>query len=110
MKKFNAKDIPITLAHNQVPRKALIKSGDLKSKIQTINDAYLESGKGFTPHSHNDGEEIYYFLEGEGEMIINNQNFKVISGDVVVVGVGESHGLKNTSSKKLCFITIRVLI
>ena len=110
MKKFNAKDIPITLAHNQVPRKALIKVGDLKSKIQTINDACLEPGKGFAPHTHNDGEEIYYFLEGNGEMIINDKKFQVKKGDVVVVEVGESHSLKNPSANKLRFITIRVLI
>jgi mannose-6-phosphate isomerase-like protein (cupin superfamily) len=110
MKKLNAKNISETLAHNQVPRKALIKVGDSKTKLQTVNEAYLEPGKGFTPHTHNDSEEIYYFLEGEGTMVIDNKKIKIKTGDVVTVEVGESHTLKNTSAKKLRFLTIRVLI
>lgn len=60
MKKLNTKDIPTTYAHNEVSRKTLVKVGDLKSKLQTVNDAHLKPVQGFSPHTHPDCEEIYY--------------------------------------------------
>jgi len=110
MKKINIKDISLTFAHNQVPRKALIRVGDCRSKLQTVNDAYLEPGKSFDPHTHADCEEIYYFLEGDGEMNIDNKKFRVTSGDCILVEPEESHGLKNIGKQKLRFITIRISI
>ena len=47
MKRLNAGDIPWTNAHNEVPRKALIKVGDMKTKVQTMNDAKLDPEKSF---------------------------------------------------------------
>lgn len=110
MKKVSASELSTTLAHNQVPRKALIQVGDLQSKIQTINDAWLEPKKSFPPHKHDDCEEIYYFLEGEGEMKVAGQRFNVKTGDCVVVEEGEPHALKNTSFINLRFIAIRALL
>ncbi len=109
MKKVNFKNISETLAHNQVIRKALIRVGDCQSKLQTVNDAYLLPGVSFDLHIHKDSEEVYYFLEGKGEMKVNNKKFSVFSGDCILIEAGENHGLKNTGSKKLRFITIRVL-
>lgn len=106
----NKSDIKTTLAHNSVPRKALIKVGDLKSSVQTVNDAFLKPEDGFEPHTHHDCEEIYYFLSGAGKMTINNKTFLVKKGDLIVVEVNEAHGLKNDGSKKLRFITIRIKI
>lgn len=109
MKIIKADEIKETLAHNSVPRKSLIKVGDSKTNLQTVNDAYLEPGKGFEPHVHSDCEEVYYFLDGNGEMVINERKIPVESGTCVLVEAGESHGLTNTGSVFLRFITIRIL-
>ncbi len=110
MKIIKFDEIKETLAHNTVPRKPLIKVGDSKTKLQTVNDAYLEPGKGFEPHIHEDCEEVYYFLEGTGEMAINGNKIQVQSGICVLVETGESHGLTNTGSIPLRFITVRILL
>ena len=110
MKIINIKNIKTTLAHKEIKRKALVKVGELKSKIQTVNYAWLEEGESFSPHKHNDCEELYFFLEGKGEMKIDDKIFTVKKNDFVVVEVGEWHSLKNTSSKKLIFLTTRILI
>lgn len=107
MRKINVSDLPTTQAHNKVSRKALVKVGDMKSSIQTVNDALLKPEEGFEPHRHIDGEEIYYFLEGSGIMQIEGNDFDVKYGDCIIIEVGESHGLKNNSTKLLRFITIR---
>ncbi len=110
MKVFNLNDIPISFAHNEVQRKALVKVGESKTCVQTINYAWLEKGKGFTPHKHDDCEEFYFFLEGEGIMKIDGREFKVKKGDFVIVEKGEWHGLKNSGEEKLVFFTVRVKV
>lgn len=110
MKIINAGSIKTTAAHGDVPRKALIKAGDSKTKLQTVNDAHLDSGQGFEPHVHEDCEEVYYFIEGEGIMTINGREIPVGEGICILVEAGESHGLKNTDKKVLRFITMRLLI
>lgn len=104
----NIGKIDTSFAHNSVSRKALIKIGELKSKIQTVNYAWLEPGQFFDPHIHEDCEELYFFLEGKGEMLVNNKMFKIKKGDMAVIEAGEKHGLKNTKKSSLFFITIRV--
>lgn len=110
MKLLKLNQIPTTLAHNKIKRKQLVKPGDLKSKIQTVNYAWLVAGESFEPHKHDDCEELYFFLEGKGLMKINKKEFKVKKGDFVVVEKSEWHSLKNTSKSKLVFFTIRILI
>lgn len=108
MKLINPQNIKITLAHNQVPRKAIVKVGDFSPNLYTINEAYLEKNTGFNPHKHDDSLEIYYFLDGKGEMKINEKVFSVKKGDWVIVEIDEWHSLKNKSKKKLKFITVRL--
>lgn len=110
MKIIKSEDIGETLAHNAVPRKLLIKVGDSKTKLQTVNEAYLEPGMGFEPHVHKDCEEVYYFLEGTGEMVINNNKIQVGKGLCILVEANESHGLTNTGGTRLRFITVRILL
>lgn len=110
MKIIKAGEINETLAHGSVPRRSLIKVGDSKTKLQTINDAYLEPGVGFEPHVHKDCEEVYYFLEGTGEMVIDNNKIQVGKGVCILVEADESHGLTNTGGTRLRFITLRILL
>ncbi len=110
MKHKRIADIPVSRAHNSVNRKALITVGELNSKMQTINYAWLEKNEGFEPHTHTDCEEVYYFLEGQGVMEINSRELVVNEGDLVVVEANEPHGLHNNQEQLLKFLTIRVLI
>jgi mannose-6-phosphate isomerase-like protein (cupin superfamily) len=110
MKIVNIKNIKTTLAHGEIKRKALVRVGELKSKVQTVNYAWLEPNESFSPHKHDDCEELYFFLEGKGKMIINDKIFEVKKNDFIVVEVGEWHSLNNTYSKKLIFLTVRIII
>jgi len=110
MRKFNIEDIPSSLIHQQVKRKALIKVGDCQSNLQTVNKAWLEPGKGFRSHRHPDCEEFFYFLKGKGKMTVDKNDFSVKAGDCFLIERNEAHSLTNNSSSKLCFITIRILV
>ncbi|HEX8313787.1 MAG TPA: cupin domain-containing protein [Flavisolibacter sp.] len=46
-------------------------------------------------------DEIYYILQGEGEMSMNGKTFPVKAGDAVLTRPGNSHGLKPAGKDSL---------
>ncbi len=44
-----------------------------------------------TGHTHDDMEEIYYFISGEGVMVVGDDEFPVHAGDCLYVPPGEFH-------------------
>ena len=96
--------------HNgSVNRKSLIKVGELKGEIQTLNYAWLTKDMRLEEHSHSDCSECFLFIEGCGEMTINDKILNVSKDDFVIVEKNENHSLVNMEDQKLVFITIRVL-
>ncbi len=108
--KQNINDIYTDLAHNNTTfRKRLITQDEHKGKLATYNYAWLESGKALTPHAHKDGEEFYYFLEGDGSMLVGDEWFTVSAGDFVTVPSKKTHSVKNDNKKNLIFMAIRTI-
>ena len=50
--------------------------------------------------------EVYYILEGEGEMYIDNEIEKVASGQAIYIPPNSIQKIKNTASTDLIFICI----
>ena len=68
----------------------------------------LDVGGSEGSHIHNTPnalEEVYYFLEGKGEMIIDGKEIPVRANDSVMVPPGTDHGIKNTGD-----IPLKVMI
>ncbi|MCJ7690976.1 MAG: cupin domain-containing protein [Clostridiaceae bacterium] len=59
----------------------------------------LEPGCSVGSHVHEGDMEIYYFLEGEGEVTDNGVVKKVFPGDALITNNGEEHSLKNIGNK-----------
>ena len=57
-------------------------------------------------HTHKGQEEVYMFMEGEGEMEIDHRRFNVKAGDVVCIEDGEFHKVYNTSDFGLYFVCV----
>jgi mannose-6-phosphate isomerase-like protein (cupin superfamily) len=49
-------------------------------------------------------DEVYYILEGNGEMQMNGEQFAVSAGDAILTRPGSSHGLKPTGDKDLTLL------
>ncbi len=49
-------------------------------------------------------EEIYYIVQGRGEMTLNGKTFPVSAGDAVLTHAGNRHGLKPSGSDSLTVI------
>ena len=52
------------------------------------------------------GSEVYYILEGEGEMNIDDQREKVAAGQAIYIPPNSSQMLKNTGTVDLKFLCI----
>jgi len=110
--KKNINTIEDELIHNATTHRQKLIAHDEhhKGDIATMNYAWLEQGKQLETHSHRDGEEFYFFLEGSGQMLVGKEWFPVIKGDFVTVPVSSPHSLKNNEKEKLIFITVRTLV
>jgi len=111
MKYIHVPDLPVETTHGNVLfLNRIVSVGESKTKLQTLNRAWLEPGASMEAHAHVDCEEIFYVLEGTGEMRIEKEMVSVSKDDVVIVAPGETHGLNNTSSTKLLYLSIRILL
>ena len=66
----------------------------------------IKPGTKMGPHSHNVVEEIFYFLKGVGNMIVNDTYYPAKGGDVFYIEPKEKHDMENTGSEdmKIMFI------
>lgn len=60
-------------------------------------------------HSHADREEVYYFVRGQGVMVVDGKEIEVAAGDSFYLPYGPLHTTRNVSPMPLEFfwITIR---
>ena len=58
-------------------------------------------------HGHNELDETFYFVEGDGTIIINNQEFDAPEGSVFLCEPKELHNIRNDSKKPVKIIFIK---
>lgn len=71
----------------------------------SLAHATLKTGEISTPHRLKTSE-VYYILEGEGEMHIDIESEKVFSGDTIYIPPYSKQYIKNTGKTLLRFICI----
>ncbi len=59
-------------------------------------------------HAHKQNEEIYLFLAGQGEMLLDEQTVPITAGTVVRVDPPVKRSWRNTGSTPLSMIVIQV--
>mgnify|MGYP003625804136 FL=1 len=77
----------------------------------TLNNLVLSSTtlhpkKETNGHSHEGKEEIYYFIKGNGEMVVRYDIFEVKAGDVVMIPDGAFHQVQNPTDEDLYFVCV----
>lgn len=118
MKKINQKDLKWEPASHEDPldpgvlKRVIVKHSDVdpKSKLMMLNLAKVPIGKTHIAHSHETMEEIFYFLEGEGEVEINGEKSKVKTGDRIIVPSKHVHVIRNTGQSELKFIGLGIAL
>jgi len=75
-------------------------------KNLVLSSTLLHAGKQTTGHKHEGQEEVYFFVTGKGEMLIDEERFVVETGDIVLIEDGEFHRVYNTSKEDLYFVCV----
>lgn len=66
----------------------------------------LEPGDSIGSHIHEEDFEIYYILEGNGQVTDDNLVKKISAGDAMITHKGHEHSIKNTGDSVLKFIAL----
>lgn len=75
-------------------------------KNLVLSSTRLHPGKQTTGHRHEGQEEVYLFVEGRGEMLLDENRFTIKAGDIVLIEDGVFHRVYNTSEQDLYFICV----
>jgi mannose-6-phosphate isomerase-like protein (cupin superfamily) len=73
-------------------------------RLQSLAVARLPAGASTTPHHHPLTEEIYYILEGEGQMTLGSEQRRVAPGDAIAIPPGQIHQIINIGGSVLRFL------
>jgi mannose-6-phosphate isomerase-like protein (cupin superfamily) len=85
-----------------------IVKDNTKLKNLVLSSTALYPGKSTSGHTHKGQEEIYFFVKGQGEMIVGHQRFPVEKGDVVLIPDGAFHQVINTQMPARVHDTSRI--
>ena len=68
---------------------------------QSLAEATVLPGCRTLLHRHRATEEIYYVVQGEGEMVLGDDRFRVSAGDTICIAPGTAHCIENTGEGAL---------
>ena len=96
------------------PEKFSAQVGDIGRKIGAQKLGYnltvVPPGKRAWPfHNHHINEEMFFILEGEGEVRIGGETFPIRQGDVIAHPPGgpeTAHQIVNTSSREMKYLSV----
>ncbi len=95
------------------PKKAKLVKRDERYEVYDIAMEHLVASmtvlhvdRATTGHAHGDVEEVYYFAQGEGEILLGNEKLKVGDGDVILIKKAAFHRVYNTGSEDLIFLSV----
>ena len=71
---------------------------------QSLAEARVAPGLETQPHYHPLTEEIYYILQGVGEMKIGKEMQPVGPGDAIAIPPGAIHTIRNSGEQTLLFL------
>ena len=99
------------------PEKFSAQIGDIARRIGAQKLGYnltvVPPGKRAWPfHNHRVNEEMFFILEGEGEVRIGKDTFPIKKGDVIAHPPGEAdtaHQIVNTSNAELKYLAISTM-
>lgn len=114
MVKVNWREVTPTIAHDAGIDWQLLtakRPGDSRAKacmesMMYIARASLQPTLQYHDHKHDDHEEIYYIISGSGEIKIDDEVQPIREGDIVFIGVGQYHQIRNTGDVMLDFLAV----
>lgn len=103
MKKVTIKDIGGEVIKDNATY--LLKDNAFGNNL-VLSSTFLRANQKTNGHTHKGQEEVYFFVEGNGDMQIDDEKFPVTSGDVICIEDGEFHRVFNTGDLGLYFVCV----
>ena len=100
--------LPVSTSHHVGLKTVLLSSQETSSSLTQIAITELHKGDFVDNHVHPTMDEHYYFMEGEGLMMIVNEKYICKAGTYLLITAGYRHSLQACSVMK--FITIGVAL
>ncbi len=100
----NIADVPAFTTKDGSEIRELLAHRNSCLKNQSLAEARLPPGASTAPHHHPRTEEIYYILEGAGQMTIGGESRAVGPGDAIAIPPGAMHTITCTSRAPLKFL------
>ncbi len=72
-------------------------------KNLVLSSTKLYRGQATRGHSHAGQEEVYFFVQGTGMMIVDEEKFRVNAGDIILIPDGAFHRVINDGEMHLVF-------
>ncbi len=94
----NVKHVPaqVTFAAEKM------KKVNLFTTERMFCDVYcFEPGQEQTPHTHEGSDKVYYVLEGNGCVQVDNETKDIGPGDITLAPSGSEHGFRNLGPDRL---------
>jgi mannose-6-phosphate isomerase-like protein (cupin superfamily) len=95
--------LPFTTKDGSTIRSLLDRSS-APVENQSLAEAELPPGMATDRHYHRASEELYYLLEGEGEMEVDGERTAVKPGDAILIPPGAWHQIRTTGAATLRFL------
>jgi len=76
----------------------------LRAEEQSLAEATLAPGQATERHRHAASEELYYLVEGSGEMEVDGERQRVRPGDGILIPPGAWHQIRNDGPGDLRFL------
>jgi mannose-6-phosphate isomerase-like protein (cupin superfamily) len=94
---------PFTTADGSTIRELLgLPTAPVRS--QSLAEATLEPGQATQRHYHAETEEIYYLVEGRGELEVEGERRELVAGDAALIPSGAWHQIRATAEGRLRFL------
>lgn len=100
---FSTNDSP-SYERNGSFSRLLVSTATTGSKYLTATEVDVPKGAIQALHSH-DEEQLYYILEGVGEMTVGSETLEIKQGDCVFIPSGHEHGLRNSRNLTLRYFS-----
>ena len=92
----------------QIATRHVLSPKDFYSDWTFLDHAILAPGSSVGYHYHDELEESFWVLKGQGLMTLADKTFAVRPGSVTWQGIGQGHGMYNPGPENLEFVRIAV--
>jgi mannose-6-phosphate isomerase-like protein (cupin superfamily) len=83
----------------------LMDAGDLGSRTMTVTWVDVPPGAEQRAHSHEDAEQVYVIVRGQGRMQVAGDVEEVGEGDLIFIPPATAHGIRNDGPETLVYVS-----